>query len=121
MSDLEPIQSRLRSFANSKPNAVRRALVEEGLNSKFEGTQALALKVLGAWGDRKSVNRLKEFLETAFDRKHGWGIRGVAIDALQNCLTDRDVEWVLGLFNSRSDGLEHHELRHLVDQARSLK
>ena len=94
----------------------RRKLVMQALSSKWEGTQAHAIKALAAWGDRDSVESIRDFLISAFDRKSGWAVRGVAIWALAPIIGPEDAGWIGDLYRSRSIGLERHELRHLIDR-----
>lgn len=61
----------LRKLIGRKPNAARMAFVMQALSSKWEGTQALAIKTLGAWGGRANIEVIREFLEAAFDREAG--------------------------------------------------
>jgi hypothetical protein len=69
----------LKSLTGLKPTPSRRAFAQQALGSKWEGSQALALKALARWGDRESIGAIRHFLEAAFERRNGWAIRGVAI------------------------------------------
>jgi HEAT repeat protein len=88
--------------------------VVAALSSKWEGVQAVAAQVLGSWGDRECVERLREFLEGCFDRRYGWAIRGVVVRSLRRVVTAEDVGWVLDLYFSLPGWLPKHELLWLV-------
>ncbi len=114
MADLRAICERLRLMANRRPNPEQRAEVIAALSSKWEGVQASAVRVLGSWGNRDSVERLREFLIRCFDREAAWGIRGVIVQALRPIVTADDVGWVLDLYFSLPGVMPKHELLWLV-------
>src|SRR5580765_4588281 len=58
LMDLKLEAQRLRGFASGPPSDVMRAEVLSALNSKFQGIQAVAAEVLGAWGDEASKGAL---------------------------------------------------------------
>jgi hypothetical protein len=121
MDELTVEAKALEGLSALKPTPARRALVEQALASKWEGTQSIALTTLGAWGGRETVEAIRRFLEEAFNRKAGWSIRGVAIRALMKAVGPEDAGWVTALYNSRTDGLEKHELRRLVEHVSTMK
>ncbi|HJU74197.1 MAG TPA: HEAT repeat domain-containing protein [Gemmatimonadaceae bacterium] len=114
MDELSRKAAALRELANAPPIAETRSLVADALHDKFEGVQAVALDVLGAWGDPESLAALREFLKTAFTRKFGWAIRGVAVRNLIPHVSATDVDWILDLYFTRPDALTKHELVRLV-------
>jgi hypothetical protein len=113
-------ETELRKVIGRKPSAARVAFVMQALSSKWEGTQALAIKALGAWGGRTNVEVIRQFLEAAFDREAGWAIRKVAITTLAEIVSPDDAEWVDAMWLARKSGFERHELRPLMDRFPSL-
>jgi HEAT repeat protein len=114
MIDLRKTCERLKQLGRRKPTIEARREVEEALRSKWEGMQSAALHALGDWGDRRSVDLLREWLQEAFQRKYGWGIRGVAVKALARCVREEDVPWVLETYFGLRGVLRKHELLWLV-------
>jgi HEAT repeat protein len=114
MTDLRQVTDRLRRLGARRPTTGARSEIVIALASKWEGVQAVAAEVLGRWGDRESVERLREFLVRCFDREAGWAIRGVAVRALRRVVTEEDVGWVLDLYFSLPGWLPKHELLWLV-------
>ena len=104
----------LRAIVGAAPTPALRAQISDALASKFEGLQAIALDALGAWGDEASLAEIQAFLRSAFGRKRGAAIRGVASRNLIPHLASRDVAWVLDLYFSLPQALEKHELLPLV-------
>jgi HEAT repeat protein len=76
--------------------------------------QGAAVKVLGAWGDADSCKVLRAFLIKAFDKPHGWSIRGVAIKALTPHIHKGDVDWVLDLYFGQTEIVTKREVLPLV-------
>jgi hypothetical protein len=99
----------------------RRKIVAQGLASKWEGSQVAALKALAAWGDRESVEAIRDYLAAAFERKTGWSVRGAAIRALVPLVGPEDAGWITALCDARSGAVERHELHALSARAESLK
>jgi hypothetical protein len=116
MDDLRRQSADITRLANLAPSPRRRAVVAAALDSKWEGIQSAGLKVLGAWGGRGSIGRLKSFLQDAFQREAGWSIRGVAIRNLAPLLDGSDAEWVLQLYFSLPTLTAKHEILPLVLQ-----
>jgi hypothetical protein len=114
MDTSQSIGEAIKRIGGGKPTAAKRELVAQGLASKWEGTQSIAIQALAAWGDRQSVDQIRMFLEGAFARKSGWAVRGVAVRALAGVVGPQDADWISELCRSRSSGLERHELRQLV-------
>ena len=121
MDELQAEAERIRSVIGRRPTPERRAILKQALSSKWEGTQAHAIKALAAWGDRESVDTIRDFLISAFDRKLGWAVRGVAIRALAPIVGPEDARWIGDLCRSRSSGLERHELRHLIERVKPIE
>ncbi|MCY2944430.1 MAG: HEAT repeat domain-containing protein [Planctomycetota bacterium] len=114
MADLRELTERLRRLGTRRPSPEARTEVLAGLSSKWEGVQVVATGVLGRWGDRESVERLREFLSECFGREAGWGIREVIVRALRPAVTEADVGWVLDLYFRLEGWLPKHELQWLV-------
>ncbi len=114
MADLRAVTERLRSLGIQRPTPAARAEVVSALSSKWEGVQAVATRVLAAWGDRDCVDQLRQFLTRCFEREHGWAIRGVVIRALRPIVTAEDVGWVLDLYFGLQGWLPKHELLWLI-------
>ncbi len=114
MSDLRQVTARLRQIGATRPTPEARAEVAAALSSKWEGVQAVAANILGAWGDRESVEYLRQFLVRCFDREYGWAIRGVVVRALRPIVSETDVGWLLDLYFGLKGQLSKHELLWLV-------
>jgi HEAT repeat protein len=112
--DLKDEVAGLETLRGREPTPQRLAQVTAALESKFEGVQAVAVRVLAAWGDAKSLMAARRFLESTIDRKYGWSVRGVAVQALAPTIQQGDADWVLGLCFQRPDQLLMHELLPLV-------
>src|SRR5215813_10688081 len=98
MVDLRRQSADIMRLAKSAPSPSGLDAVTAALDSKWEGIQAAGLKVLGAWGGRRSIKLLKGFLQEAVQREAAWSIRGVAIRNLAPLLDSRDAKWVLQLY-----------------------
>ena len=116
MDQLQAEADQVRSIIGRGVTPKRRELLNQALSSKWEGTQAHVIKALAAWGDRDSIGAIRDFLISAFDRKYGWTVRGVAIRALAPIIGPEDAGWIRELCRSRSSGLERHELRLLIER-----
>jgi len=114
MDELQRQAAEMRTLAELPPTPERWAAVRVALTSKFEGTQAGALRVLGGWGGREAVEALRGFLTQAFSRRTGWAVRSVATRALAGLVTAADVPWILDLYFGLPGTLEKHELMRLV-------
>jgi hypothetical protein len=112
--DLRAESARLRQLARQAPTPESRAAVLHALQSKFEGIQAVAAEVLGAWGDQSSKEALRGWLHDTAARRYGWAVHSVAIRELSRLLTAEDTAWVLELYFSASDGLSQHQLANLA-------
>jgi HEAT repeat protein len=114
MDALQERVAALNALAQRSPRPDRLDEVRDALKDKFEGVQGAAVKVLGAWGDADSRKLLRSFLTKAFERPHGWAIRGVAIKALIPRIDESDVDWVLDLYFGLAEVLTKHEVLPLV-------
>lgn len=114
MADLRQTSERLRQLGARRPTPEARAEVVAALSNKWEGIQSVAAGVLGRWGDRESVEQLRQFLVRCFDREYGWGIRKAVVGALMPVVTEADVDWVLDLYFRLEGWLPKHELLWLV-------
>jgi len=112
--EIGDISERLRAMQVRSENASRRAEVFEALRNKHEGIQSLALQVLGIWGGPASTKSLREFLMAAYERKAGWSIRGVAVNALSPWIAATDATWLLDLYFKLQGVVAKHELLPLV-------
>jgi hypothetical protein len=121
MDTLQAEADKIRSVIGRRATQERRDLVNQALSSKWEGTQAQAIKALAAWGDRDSIEAIRGYLVTAYDRKYGWAVRGVAIRALASVIGPEDAGWIGELCRSRASGLERHELRPLIERVETLQ
>jgi hypothetical protein len=70
MDQLQAEADQVRSIIGRGVTPERRELLNQALSSKWEGTQAHAIKALPAWGDRDSIGAIRDFLISAFDRKY---------------------------------------------------
>jgi len=121
MNDLSVEADEVKDLIGRRATPERRRVLDRALASKWEGTQAHAIKALAEWGDRESVETIRKYLVAAFDRKKGWFVRGVAIRALAPIIGPEDVDWVQHLYSSRPNELERHELRHLIDRLSAFR
>jgi hypothetical protein len=112
--DLRAESLRLRDLATVPPTPKARDEVTQALSSKWEGVQAVAAEVLGAWGDPLSKNTLREWFMETIHRPLGWAIRSVAVRELARLATGDDARWVLDLYFETDDGLLQHELLRLA-------
>lgn len=69
---------------------------------------------MGVWGGKSSVKVLREFLIGAVDRKHGWSMRGVAVDTLAPWIVAADAKWLLDLYFALPGAVAKHEVLPLV-------
>lgn len=105
----------LDSLARSRPNRNARAEVEAALHSKWEGLQVHAGRALAAWGDRESVDALRDWLRTSLGKPSGWSVTGEAVACLQRCCTADDANWILDAYFQTSDRLARNSLLALLD------
>jgi len=104
----------LKKLAAKKPRAKHFAVVEAALHSKWEGNQSIALQTLQAWGDKRAISIIRAFLESAFDRKTAWSVRGVAIKALASLIGPEDAQCINVLQQSRTGEVEKLEFLPLM-------
>ena len=112
--DLKAESLRLREFSVTPPSDTARDEVAKALGSKFEGIQAVAAEVLGAWGDPTSKAALRAWFLTTIPRPNGWAIRSVGVRELARLATAEDAGWVLDLYFGAKDRLLQHELLRLA-------
>jgi len=106
---------RLESLLYTRPTEAARQEVERALNSKWEGVQVWAGRVLASWGGRRSVDALRGWLEGSMRKEAGWAVRGEAIRSLGQCHQPRDVEWLLDMYFDATDRLLRHEFLPLIE------
>jgi HEAT repeat protein len=114
VDELQQQAARVRALADRAPSPGAWAELRAALASKFEGTQSLALGVLGRWGGPDAVAELRAFLLAAYARPYAWAVRGVAVRELARTVGAADAGWALDLYFGRADWLEQHELLRLV-------
>jgi len=112
--DLRTESIHLRELSTLPPTPEARTEVMQALHSKFEGIQAVAAEVLGAWGDAASKSALRDWFLDTSARPYGWAIRSVGVRELARLATAEDTDWVLDLYFGASDGLMQHELLRLA-------
>jgi hypothetical protein len=105
---------RLRDLATAPPTPEVRGDVMQALHSKWEGIQAVAAEVLGAWGDPQSKAALREWFLETMERPFGWAVRSVGAEALAGLMTGDDTEWVLDLYFGTNDAVLHQPLLQLA-------
>ena len=105
---------RLEALTHGQSTSKRRKEVHEALQSKWEGVQVWAGRVLASWGDRDSIDRLRDWLESSLAKETGWAIRGEAVKALCECYKPEDIPWLLDLYFKTEDRLRRYELLPLV-------
>lgn len=106
---------RLESLLYTRPTESARQEVERALNSKWEGVQVWAGRVLASWGGRRSVGALRRWLEASMLKEAGWAVRGEAIRSLCHCYQPRDIEWILDIYFDATDRLLRHEFLPLIE------
>ena len=114
MSDLKNISERLKELGGQRPTPESRREVEGALANKWEGVQVTAAKILANWGGPESVSILRDWLHSCDERKYGWSVTGVAVNALAKCVSSADVDWVLEEYFERPGVAAKHELLPLV-------
>jgi len=114
MDELQRQAAEVRSLGEAPPSPERWTVLHAALQSKFEGTQSVALRVLGRWGGPDAVAALREFLIEAYNRPSSWAVRGVAAEELAKVVSTDDVARILDLYFRLDDVLEKHELVRLV-------
>ena len=112
--DLRAESLRLREFGTSPPADTAWDEVIDALQSKFEGIQAVAAEVLGAWGDARSKAALRDWFLKTIPRPNGWAIRSVGVRELARLATADDTGWILDTYFGTEDGLLQHELLRLA-------
>lgn len=113
--DLKQVCEDLRSLGRAGPAPEARAILTEHLlRNKWEGVQSCAAQVLAEWGGRESVEALRAWLLSTYERKNGWAINGVAAMALARCVGDEDADWILDLYFGVRGWQRKHDLRPLV-------
>ncbi|MEM7431652.1 MAG: hypothetical protein AAF351_06895 [Pseudomonadota bacterium] len=113
-TDLALETKKILALRGAKRSEETTRLVENALQSKWEGIQSAGLRVLGAWNDAEAKARIRKFLNECFAREYGWSIRGVAVEELSHCVNADDSDWILDLYFSQLTRLEKHELLPMV-------
>jgi hypothetical protein len=106
--------SRLVELRRLRPTPERWEEAIRALNSKYEGVQVHAARVLGEWGGQRSTTLLKEWLVRNLEREAGWSAVGVATRELRRCVILDDSEWILELYFTAEDVACRHSLLGLA-------
>lgn len=91
----------LRSLASARPRRKDREIVAAALGCKWEGLQSVAAQTLSRWGDRESIETLREFWFLCQNRKRNGTIgtvAGVVARLLSACVGAQDANWVLDCY-----------------------
>ncbi|MEQ9661051.1 MAG: hypothetical protein RLN87_00700 [Parasphingopyxis sp.] len=121
MDELQSRAEDLKRLAGRKPTDKRYDIIQGALQSKWEGDQSLAIQVLGQWGGRRSIDILRRFLETSYEKPMSWAVRKVSVRALANTIEQEDAEWIERLHASRSNNIEKFELRPLLERLKAIQ
>jgi hypothetical protein len=111
---LRCVVDHLRTLGQSVSTPETRAEVVRHLNSKWEGVQAVAARVLGAWGGRDAVEDLRILLMNLPEKPYSTSLHGVIYHALADCIDESDTGWVLDEYFGLDGVLAKHEMRPLV-------
>ncbi len=103
----------LRTLASARPRRADREIVRAALDSKWEGLQSVAAQTLGSWGDRESVELLRDLWIRCINRKNGSSLRSVVARSLAACVGAQDANWVLDFYFDSFKG-SHSELGIVV-------
>lgn len=114
--DVKANSLKLKELQDRRRTPEQFSFVREMLDSKFEGLQAGAIKVLGAWGGSDEKTLIREFLSRTFQRDFAWSVRGVAISALYPLIEPDDANWILEICFSRTEMTERHEILRLFSR-----
>jgi hypothetical protein len=113
MDALKEATERLRALGTQRPTPERWAEVATALESKFEGVQVVAGRVIANWGGRPAVEALRPWLVRLCERRDSLAARGAAAEALSWCVEAEDTEWILDLYFSLAP-LTNHDILPLV-------
>lgn len=96
----------LKALRTQKPIPARVRLVQDALNSKWEGTRSLAVQTLAEWGKPEFKELLKPILldELASSSDYRSYIR-VLSDSLARLVEPSDSEWVADLLSKNEKHL----------------
>jgi len=114
--DLGKECQRILKLGEKKPRQDAWEEIDKALESKYEGVQATAIKVLGMWGDEKSKELLKDRLIKNFQRESGYHIRGVIVMALLERFQEEDIPWILDLYFTVRGTVNKLELIFLIQK-----
>jgi hypothetical protein len=114
-ADLREWCGRLERLAQTRPTPESRRHVDEALQSKWEGVQVWAVRVLAAWGDRQCIDAIRRWLEIKLSKARGWSSRGEAVKALCQCYEADDVPWLLDLYFGTTDRVLGHEFLPFIE------
>ncbi|MEW8035810.1 MAG: hypothetical protein AB2817_07030 [Candidatus Thiodiazotropha sp.] len=112
--ELDKVKKRLSELAVRKPNAGFVEEVDAALESKHEGIQVCAAKTLGAWGDEKSIEKLKSGIEKLAKLPARWGAVSAMSKSLAPHLKQNDIDWVLSLYLNNSNPHNRFSLSALL-------
>ena len=92
----------LRTLASARPRPQDRQIVQNALDSKWEGLQSVAIQTLGCWGDRQSFAILRELWP-----KCSWTLQPIVARSLAQCVQAEDAPWALDLYFEGSEAYEN--------------
>lgn len=105
----------LNSLQEKPPAREHRERIVAALRSESDGLARLAAKVLARWGDRDSVQALRDLLAASDGiERFGWLYRDIAVSALARCIGNEDAPWVLDRYFSTSSARYRSALLPLV-------
>jgi hypothetical protein len=93
--DLQAACKRIAELGNSKPTEAARKEVESAPQSKWEGVQVTAARTLSAWGDRNSLDLIRELLAQLSRKPAHWASAGALANSLAPHLGESDIQWVI--------------------------
>jgi hypothetical protein len=96
--DLKAISQKLTSLAGKKPSEDMRNYVFELSSCKHEGIQVCVAKVLSSWGDKKSVDLLRDMLDRLARLPHRWSAVGAVARELSKFIDEDDIRWLIPLY-----------------------
>ncbi len=96
--DLGNETNRLKALGLGPHTPEARGELIAALESKHEGLQVTAGRILADWGGPESLSALQAWLFRCADRPAGWSAFGQAAKALARCFDPTDAPWVLDLY-----------------------
>jgi len=113
--DLKPLVNHLESLARSRANAQARAQVNEALSSKWASIRVQGVKVLCAWGDRKSIESALAAIDNLAAKESRWASVGAMAQTIAPHLRSADAPWIVSVLSRRAHIDNVVALRVLTD------